>query len=119
MIAYNLGWIALGLFIIMWINLLFMCWLSFKKLELIEGVLEHSRWVSDSKAMWGGGIIGRAYRLNAIAIMIFLPVQCDNRGLVNKSDINRIPKRLRQQIKIVYMVNALTLLGMAILVSYL
>lgn len=99
---HQAGWLALALICSAFVNLIFLYYLCFKKLEVLEKFLEHSTWASDSRNMFGGGIIGRNFRLNAIAAMIFLPNRCHKRGLVDKADIKRIPKKLRRFVAMVY-----------------
>lgn len=99
---YQSGWFALVLLTSTFINLVFLYYLCFAKLEFLEKTLERSKWASDSKSMFGGGIIGRNFRLNAIAAMIFWPNRSHERGLVDKQDINQIPQKLRRLVIGVY-----------------
>ena len=57
-----------GVGVIVWcyFNLSLMLYLDLKKLDILEGYLEGSKWVSDSQALFDEGLIERNLRLGVV-----------------------------------------------------
>ena len=49
----------------------------------------------DAQAVFGGGIVGRNFRLHVVFGIILLPTPCYWRGLADRDAAKRIPKALR------------------------
>lgn len=112
-------WIAFALGVSVYLNLMVFYFLCFKKLELLEGMLERSKWIADSKAMYSEGPIGRGFRLNTIVAIVCFPELCHKRGLVEKEDVYQLPRALKRWVILVYAGFAVNLSGAIILINFL
>ena len=72
-----------------------MLYLGSRKLDVLEKYLDGSKWVSDSRAVFGGGITGRSIRLHIVFWIILLPAACYWRGLAGKNAAKKIPRALK------------------------
>nr|WP_297459249.1 hypothetical protein [uncultured Halomonas sp.] len=90
--AYTWGF----LFILIYLNLSVCLYVAFAKLAKIESHLENCKLVENNRYIWGGGPIGRMYRLMQIGGMLFFPKIIRKNGEADLEEIRRLPIPLRR-----------------------
>lgn len=84
-----------GLFILIFINLAFLLYVAYAKLEKIEKYLKNSAEVMTQKNIWGGGPIGRVMRLTKVGAILARPNFYQRHKLASIEDIEKIPGPLK------------------------
>lgn len=90
--AYTWGF----LFILIYLNLSVWIYVAFAKLEKIESHLENCELVENNRHIWGGGPLGRIYRLMQIGGMLFSPKIIEKNGEADLEEIRALPVSLRR-----------------------
>ncbi|MFQ6574415.1 hypothetical protein [Pseudomonas sp. UM16] len=93
---FELGIIAGVVLAAMLLNLFYMAYLIRFKLEKAEIHLVNSAWIlNNRKMLLHSGWVGAIYRLNAIAIVLTMPVLSAKRELGSLPEILAFPKKLK------------------------
>ncbi|MFJ3484677.1 hypothetical protein ACIPL1_15015 [Pseudomonas sp. NPDC090202] len=98
------GMLALLLLICMVGIVIVMAVFSYIYIEEIENYLSGCRCVDETKAVWGGGFIGRQMRMATVLIIIVFPKTMHRRGDVVKNANHQIPKKFRMWVLWQYIV---------------
>lgn len=96
------GLLGLTLIISTWINNLVMAWFTYRNINHLENRLSNCKCISDTKALWQGGLIGRQMRLNMVVTVITLPKAMYRRGHITKNAHHSVPLQLRLRIWGIY-----------------
>ena len=89
------GLLGLTLIISIWINILVMAWFTYRNINHLENRLSNCKCISDTKALWQGGLIGRQMRLNMVVTVITLPKAMYRRGDITKNAHHSVPLQLK------------------------
>lgn len=94
----------LGLILItsMWINIFVMIWFTHKYINHLESLLSDCKCISDTRALWQGGLIGRHMRLNMVVTVITLPREMYRRGHAPRNAHLCVPRHLKWWIWVIY-----------------
>lgn len=101
MVTEEIGALLGGMLIFLTlINLVILLYVAFAKLTKIESHLESCKLVENNRYIWGGGPIGRMYRLMQIGGMFFFPKIIEKNGEADLEAIRKLPISLRRWITI-------------------
>jgi hypothetical protein len=105
-------------FAMLLLNIIYMTYLMFYKLETAEHYLIKSDWIRNNKAnLKKTGWIGAIYRLNAIAIVLLMPKLSQKRKLISLPEVQAFPKNIKIMILSNYFFLILLLLCLMTLVT--
>ncbi|MFJ3484675.1 hypothetical protein ACIPL1_15005 [Pseudomonas sp. NPDC090202] len=97
------GWFAVILSCFMFLTVLFMVVFAKCKIGVLESYLADCKCVIDTKAIWGGGVIGRQMRMNMIFFILAFPDVMHKQGNTSRDAHKKVPTHLRQWVLFQYL----------------
>nr|WP_297460126.1 hypothetical protein [uncultured Halomonas sp.] len=89
-------WLYVIILVLIWLQIILWTYISYSKLEKIENYLENCKLVENNRRIWGGGPLGRMYRLAQISGMLFFPKIIAKNGEADLEEIRNLPISLRR-----------------------
>lgn len=100
MADFDVRWISVFIIVGLWLQIALWLYVAYAKLEKIEGHLRNCKLVENNRYIWGGGPLGRMYRLMQISGMLFFPRIIEKNGEADLKEIRRLPISLRRWVVI-------------------
>lgn len=118
MIYFDFRWLYLIDMVFIYLNLMAWLYVAYTKLEKIENHLKNCKLVNNNRYIWGGGPIGRVYRLAQINGMLRFPRIIVKNGEADLEEIRNLPTPLRRWVKIPFMTGLVFFASLFILVAW-
>lgn len=96
MIEFDLKWISVFIIVGLWLQITLWLYVAYAKLSNIESHLKSCKLVENNRYIWGGGPLGRMYRLMQISGMLFFPKIIARNGEADLEEIRELPISLRR-----------------------
>lgn len=100
------------------VNLAVMLYVAFSKLDEAEDHLANCELVRFNRKVWGGGAMGRMYRLSQICGALIAPQTIVEKSGGNLEEIRSLPASLRRWVKIPFITGAIFFAAMIVLWGY-
>lgn len=118
MTDFDFRWFYVIILVAIWLQIMLWIYVAYTKLEDIENHLANCDLVQFNRRIWGGGPLGRMYRLMQISGMLFSPNSVVKNGEADLKEIMELPVSLRRWVKIPFGTGAALLVAMVILWAY-
>lgn len=113
MADFDHRWLYVIILVMIWLQIILWTYVAYSKLDKIESHLKNCKLVENNRRIWGGGPVGRTYRLMQVSGMVLFPKPIVKNGEADLEEILRLPTPLRRWIKIPS-ISGLVLLSMMV-----
>lgn len=118
MFTFDFRWLYLVDMAFIYLNLMVWLYIAYTKLEVIENHLNNCDLVKFNRRIWGGGPLGRMYRLMQISGILVYPKVVVKNGGGDLEEIRNLPTPLRRWIKIPFITGLISFVSLFILIAW-